>query len=160
MVVNIASLIKELKASSLYAECPCGEEFKLSDAVLFDGTKDFPDEVLEVQKALKEALKARAEELKKRKKLATERAEKTATAVNIGKRLEVILPTLKDFAWDLPDCRFLGDPIDLVIFNGCCKGNVRSVNFIEIKSGQARLNKHQKAVKDAVEDKRVSYKEI
>ena len=109
---------------------------------------------------LLDSLKARVEELKKRKKLATERAENTAKAVNIGKMLEVILPTVKDFAWDLPDCRFLGDPIDLITFNGCCKGNVCSVNFIEIKSGQARLNKHQKAVKDAVEDKRVSYKEI
>ena len=160
MTVDIAALIKELKASSLYAECSCGDEFKLSDAVLFDGTKDFPKEALEAQKMLKETLKARAEELKKKKKLATERAEKTTKAVNIGKNLEKILPTVKDFVWDLPDCRFLGDPIDLVTFNGCCKGNVHSVSFIEIKSGQARLSPHQRAVKEAVEDKRVSYKEI
>lgn len=158
--MDTEQLIKTLKKSNLYAECPCGDEFKLSEAILFDGGKPFPPEALEVQKQLKEELKARAEDIKKRKKLATEKAEKTAKAVNVGKKLEVVLPTLKNFKWDLPDCRFMGDPIDLITFNGCCSGSVCSVSFIEIKSGQARLNKHQKAVKDAIEDKKVSYREI
>jgi len=60
----------------------------------------------------------------------------------------------------LPDCRFLADPIDLLVFDGICSNKVKAINFIEIKSGGARLNANQKAVKEAVEDKRVSYKEI
>ena len=40
--MNTAELIQQLKQSSLYAECLCGGEFKLSDAILFDGTKPFP----------------------------------------------------------------------------------------------------------------------
>ncbi|MBW2965660.1 hypothetical protein KY342_00990, partial [Candidatus Woesearchaeota archaeon] len=61
-------LIKKLKESKLYAECPCGGEFKLSEAVLFDGTKPFPKEALEVQTQLKQELKDRTEKLKKKKK--------------------------------------------------------------------------------------------
>ncbi len=158
--MNTQDLINQLKTSNLYAECLCGEEFKLSEAILFDGTKPFPQEALDAQKRLQEELKNREEELKKRKTLATTRAMNTAKAVNIGKNLEKILPTLKDFKWELPDSRFLGDPIDLITFNGLSIGNVNSLNFIEVKSGNARLNQHQKSVKDAIADKKVSYKEF
>jgi predicted Holliday junction resolvase-like endonuclease len=138
----------------------CGEEFKLSDAILFDGTKQFPQEALETQKQLQEELKSREEDLKKKKTLATTRAMNTAKAVNIGKNLEKVLPTLKDFKWELPDSRFLGDPIDLMTFNGLSAGKVNSLSFIEVKSGNAKLNQHQKSVKDAIADKKVSYKEF
>jgi len=151
-------LIKQLKESNLYAECPCGEEFKLSDALLFDGTKNFPKEALEKQKELKEELKEREEDLKKRGKSATEKAEKTTMAINIGKKMEVILPTMNDFKWNLADCRFMGDPIDFITFNGFSMNSVNSLSFVEVKSGAARLNDHQKSVKEAIEDKKVSYK--
>ena len=157
--MNTAELIQNLKQSNLYAECShCEGEFKLSDAILFDGTKPFPPKALEAQKALKEELKGRQEELKKRKKLVTEKAQITTKAVNVGKNLEKVLPTMEDFKWELPDCRFLGDPIDLIIFNGFSRSKVDSISFIEVKSGGARLNPHQKSIKDAIEDKKVSYK--
>jgi len=58
----------------------------------------------------------------------------------------------------LPDCRFLGDPVDFLAFNGVSVGRVSSISFIEVKSGQSRLNAHQKSIKDAVQDKKVTYK--
>ena len=150
-------IIYKLKNSNLYAECSCGGEFKLSDVLLFDGTKPFPPEVKEVQEKYEEELKQRQENLEKSKKLATERATITTTAVNIGKSLEKVFPSMDDFRWELPDCRFLGDPIDLVTFNGCCQNKIESISFIEVKSGKARLNKNQRRVRDAVQDKKVIY---
>ena len=150
-------IIYKLKNSDLYAECSCGGEFKLSDVLLFDGTKPFPPEVKEVQEKYEEDLKQREEDLETSKKLATERATITTTAVNIGKSLEKVLPSMDDFRWELPDCRFLGDPIDLVTFNGCCQNKIESISFIEVKSGKARLNKNQRRVRDAVQDKKVIY---
>lgn len=91
-------------------------------------------------------------------KLATEGAQKTTKAVNIGKNLERALPTIKDFKWIVPDSKFLGDPIDLLVFNGLSSGNVDSLSFVEVKSGAARLNAHQKSIRDAIEDHKVSYK--
>lgn len=154
---SIENLIKELKESSLYAECSCGEEFKISDSFLFDGTKPFPSEALKVQETLKDGLKSREEGLKKKHLLATKRATNTTRAVNIGKKLEVVLPTMKDFKWKLPDCRFLSDPLDFIAFNGFSLNNIVSLSFVEVKSGAAKLNPHQKAIKDAIEEKRVSY---
>ena len=153
-------IIQALQQSDLWAESPCGCEFKLSEAILFDGTKPFPKEALESKQAFLDELKDRDEELNKQKKLATEKAFITTKAVNIGKNLEKILPTLKDFRWELSDCRFIGDPIDMITFNGLSFNKIDSISFIEVKSGGARLNSHQKMIKDAIEDKKVSYKEF
>jgi predicted Holliday junction resolvase-like endonuclease len=156
--MNRQQLINELKKSNLIAECPCGKEFALADAIIFDGTKKFPDEALEYQEELILELKGRKEDLEKRKILATDRAENTTKAVNIGKNFEKIFPTLKDFCWEIPDTRFLGDPIDMVIFQGLCRGDVDFIEFVEIKTGGARLNAHQKSVRTAIENKDVSYR--
>lgn len=156
--MSIQNIIDSLKKSDLYAECPCGAEHKLSDLLLFDGTKPFPPEVEEVQEQYEEELRKRNAKLEKNKKLTTEKATITTRSVNIGKNLEKILPIMEDFKWQLPDCRFLGDPIDLLTFNGLSVNKIDSISFIEVKSGKARLNKHQKLVKEAVEDNRVKYR--
>jgi predicted Holliday junction resolvase-like endonuclease len=151
-------LIKSLKTSGLYAECPCGEEFAISDAFLFDGTKTFPQEALDVQAELQNALDKRKFNLAKQIKQITERTAKTTAAVNIGKSLEKILPVAKDFKWVVPDTKVLGDPIDMLIFNGLSNGKVESLSFVEVKSGAARLNGHQRSIRDALADHRVSYR--
>jgi predicted Holliday junction resolvase-like endonuclease len=156
--MDTQEIIDNLQKSDLYAECPCGAEFKLSDLILFDGTKTFPLEVLEIQEQYNEELLKRAAKLEKNRKLTTEKATITTRSVNIGKNLEKVLPIMEDFKWQLPDCRFLGDPIDLLTFNGLSVNKIESISFIEVKSGKARLNKHQKLVKEAVEDNRVRYK--
>src|SRR3989344_1076999 len=156
--MNTEQVIAKLKASNLYAECNCGDEFKLSTAIMFDGTKPFPEKALEAQAMLKENLELQEKELIKRIKNIAEKIPILTKSVNIGKNFEKILPTMKDFKLDLPDCRFMNDPIDLITFNGLAKGKVNSINFIEVKSGKARLNKHQKSVKDAIENKKVFYK--
>ena len=156
--MNVERLIQKLMASALYAECSCGGEFKLAESILFDGTKPFPEEALDAQKRFEESLKTREDLLKKRMKLATQTAQATTTAVNIGKNLEKVLPTMNDFKWLAPDSKFLGDPIDLIIFNGLSENKVSSISFVEVKSGKARLNNHQKTIRDAIEEHKVSYK--
>ena len=154
-------IINKLKTSGLYAEhLGCGGEFSLSDAFLFDGTQKFPPKAVEVQSKLQLGLSERELELKKKFKRATIGAQTTAKAVNIGKMLEKILPTMKEFKWELSDCRFLGEPIDFITFHGLARGKLESIKFVEVKSGNAHLNQHQKAVKDAVEDKKISYMEF
>lgn len=155
--MQVEQLIRNLKASKLYAQCPCGEEFAISDTFLFDGTKPFPKEALDMQAALQKALDERKADLARQIKQITERTAKTTAAVNIGKSLEKILPVAKDFKWVVPDTKVLGDPIDLLIFNGLSIGKVESLSFVEVKSGAARLNAHQKSIRDALADYKVSY---
>ena len=159
--MNTEELIRKLQGSNLFAECPsCGGEFKLSESLLFDGAKPFPGEAAEKQKEMMEGLRQRLGEFKNRKLRATLRAEATTRAVNVGHNLEKVLPTMKGFKWELPDSRFLGDPIDLIVFNGLSANKVNSISFIEVKSGNARLNDHQKSIRDAVQEGKVKYMEF
>ncbi|MEM3408161.1 MAG: Holliday junction resolvase-like protein [Candidatus Micrarchaeia archaeon] len=154
-------LINELIKSKLYAECPnCQCEFKLSDAILFDGTKPFPKEAIESKLKYEQELKELEEELMQMKKSVTDKAEVAAKSVNIGKNIEKIIFTIKDFPWKPMDCRFLFDPIDLIVFEGFHLGRIKSISFIEIKSGNSRLSEHQKAIRDAIKDKKVIYREF
>lgn len=159
--MNTEEIIKLLQNSDIYAQHPnCGGEFKISKALLFDGTKPFPFDAAEVQKNLEQSLAEQEEDLKKKMKRASKGAETTAKAVNAGKLLEKVFPTMKDFNYELSDCRFLGEPIDFLIFDGLSAGKLNSIKFLEVKSGAARLNSHQKSIKEALENKKVKYEEF
>ena len=64
--MSAGQLIAKLKLSKLYAECPCGGEFMLSDAILFDGTRPFPEEAWGIRAQLSDVLENRELELKKK----------------------------------------------------------------------------------------------
>ena len=55
---------------------------------------------------------------------------------------------------------FLGNPIDFIGFKGLDGDGEVEIKLIEVKTGNSRLNKNQKRVKDAVESKRLSWVEV
>jgi predicted Holliday junction resolvase-like endonuclease len=69
------------------------------------------------------------------------------------------VPYLPGFDLDPKDIRFLGTPIDLIAFNGL-NASVEEVEivFIEVKTGGSALTAREKAVKKAVEGKKVSWR--
>ena len=160
---SIDLMIKQLRESHLFAGCPnCGEEFSLSKAELFDGTKKFPtsaesikNELLLDLKERQTELNQRLKDLEKRKISADIGSEKKAIAVGIGKIMEKVLPYYKDFTIPLADCRFLAEPVDVIIFEGASKQNIKKLSFLEIKTGEAKLNPHQRMIKKAIENKNV-----
>ena len=80
-------------------------------------------------------------------------------AVTKGKVTEHIVPYLPGFDLDPKDIRFLGTPIDLIAFKGL-NASVEEVEivFIEVKTGRSVLSAREKAVKKAVEGKKVSWR--
>jgi len=158
--MDTSGLIAQLKKSTLIAECPCGEQFVLSKAILFDGQGKMPSEAEAIKDALLLELKEREEKLKKQKISAQDGAEQKAIEVGIGKIVEKIIPTYADFTLPITDCRPLFEPIDIIAFNGLSDGNTQSITFLEIKTGNARLNTHQRMIRDTITDGDVVYKEI
>ena len=149
--MNIKQLITNLKASSLIARCPiCDEEFNLSDALLFDGMRKFPEPAEEKRLLLLQELNERKKELKKRKISVDVKAEKKAIAVGFGKIIEKFIPAYKNLELQFRECRPLYEPIDLIVFDGLVKRKVDFITFLEIKSGKSRLNRHQRMIRDAV----------
>ena len=155
---EIKNLIGFLQKNNFYAECTCGDSFKLKDANLF-ALDEFSPEAEELYKEMKLAIAERRADLKKLETKAAERSENTSKSVNLGFIFERIAPTLPDFPFDKNDCRSMFDPIDYVIFEGLHKkGKVDKLFFVDIKTGDARLNKTQKEIKEIVENKKVTFK--
>jgi predicted Holliday junction resolvase-like endonuclease len=125
---------------------------------MFDGFGKFPSLAEIKQKEMDIGLKGMIDDFKKRKLSALVGAEKKSIEVGIGKNIEKVVPALKDFKMPMCDCRPLFDPIDMIVFNGVTKMKVESIKFMEIKTGNARLNEHQKAIKDAILDRKVGFR--
>ncbi len=80
-------------------------------------------------------------------------------AVTAGKIQEQLVPHLPGFAFNPRDARFLGSPIDFVIFDGLAAGPVERVVFLEVKTGGATLSARERQVRDAVRAGRVEWRE-
>lgn len=158
---KISELITTLQKSKLSAECPhCGDEFSLSESILFDGNKKFPDEAEKIQQEWQKGLDEKIVELQKRHVMADEGAEKKAIEVGIGKIIEKVLPAYTNFKMPLADCRFLAEPIDMIVFEGASDLKINHITFMDIKTGNAKLNTHQRQIRDAVKDKQVKWESI
>lgn len=158
MPSDVTTFIKVLQKSKLSANCPnCGHHISLSKALLFDGRKKFPEAAEVKRLELVKEIDDRVADLVERQKKAKTKSEKTATAVGIGKIIEKILPAHKNFTIPASDCRFLGEPIDMIVFDGISQNNINHITFLDVKTGAARLNAHQKLVRDTVNEHKVKW---
>lgn len=76
-------------------------------------------------------------------------------AVLKGKIGEQLAPVLPEFRYNPADARFLGSPIDYIIFDGYSeakegRGKIRRIVLMDVKTGNAQLSPIEKKVKDAV----------
>lgn len=81
-------------------------------------------------------------------------------AVTVGKVSEQLLPYLPGFRFNPKDARFLGSPVDLVVFDGLDEGELRAVWFLEVKTGNAGLSGRERQIRDAILEKRVGWDEL
>ena len=74
-----------------------------------------------------------------------------------GKLAEQMAPLLPGFPYRPADARFLGDPVDYVIFRGRSDGEVTEVVLLEVKQGASALSGVQRAIARAVEAGKVRF---
>jgi len=158
---NVSELIQSLKRSKLIAECPhCEGEFQLSKSLLFDGRKKFPVKAEEIRLDMQKELEERISDLKELQKRAHTSSERAAISVGVGKNIEQMLPAHKNFNLITADCRFLGEPIDIILFDGVSEDKIKRITFMDVKTGNASLNDHQKMIRDAINDHDVGWRAI
>lgn len=80
-------------------------------------------------------------------------------AVLGGHFTENLAPYLPDFPFLPTECRFVGKPIDFVVFKGMDEKNIDEVIFVEVKSGKSRLSPQEKNLKETVDKKKVKWME-
>ena len=89
-----------------------------------------------------------------------EDAVQRSLAVTVGKVHEQLVPYLPEFGFNPKDVRFLGSPVDLVVFDGLAAGAVRRVVFVEVKTGGAPLTARERQVRDVIEAREVAWAEL
>jgi len=82
-----------------------------------------------------------------------------------GRISEQMAPLLPEFPFSPADARFIGNPIDFVVFDGYTEakdgdGDQVSVVLVEVKKGKGRLTREETLIRTAVEEGRVSWKTI
>jgi predicted Holliday junction resolvase-like endonuclease len=95
---------------------------------------------------------------------ATKRSVDQSRSTLKGQIAEQMAPVLPGFSYLPADARFLGDPIDYVVFNGrtnlANNGSVEQeleIVLLEVKHGQSNLSPVQRAIAKAVEAGRVRF---
>ena len=76
-----------------------------------------------------------------------------------GKTAEQWAPYLDGFPGLPVEARFLGAPVDFVVFRGLGEGRVDEIVLGEVKSGDAQLSPVERALRDCVRAGRVSWQE-
>lgn len=79
-----------------------------------------------------------------------------------GQIVEQLVPLIGECPYSTADMRFLGAPVDYIVFAGYSDAPadapyIREVVFLEIKTGAARLNASEKALRDAIAAGRVRW---
>ncbi len=80
--------------------------------------------------------------------------------IRAGQAAEQLAPFLPLFCeqFNPKDARFLGNPVDFIIFDGLEEGDLRQVVFLEIKSGLGNgLNKNERQVKRVIGNKEIRF---
>ncbi len=81
-------------------------------------------------------------------------------AVTLGKVTEHFIPYLPDFGYNPKDARFLGSPVDFVVFDGLCEGELRKIVFVEIKTGASALSTRERRIRNAILSGKVEWLEL
>jgi len=87
-------------------------------------------------------------------------AIKRSSAIVSGKATEHLAPYIGSFPYNPRDARFLGTPVDLLVFDGMSEDALREIVFLEIKSGSSSLTTRERRVRDAVLEGHVTWREF
>ena len=69
-----------------------------------------------------------------------------------GKFTEQLAPYLPGFQYDPTEARFIGSPIDLIVFPGLATGDPREIVIMEIKTGKSgQLTPQQRKIRQLIE---------
>ncbi|MCU0631050.1 MAG: Holliday junction resolvase, partial [Methanoregulaceae archaeon] len=98
-----------------------------------------------------------------REKASRAEAVKQSGATIRGNITQHLVPYFPDFPWSPRDTRFIGTPVDLIVFSGLSEEKeLEDIIFVEVKSGKTgALSESQKKVKRYLESGgRVTFSQI
>jgi predicted Holliday junction resolvase-like endonuclease len=104
-------------------------------------------------------------QLKDVEKQSRQDALKRSRSVMRGQATEHLAPYMMDDT-NPKDCRFMGNPVDYVVFDGLSAvtdktaKEINQIKFVDIKTGKSTLNTAQRRIRDAINEGKVSFEII
>jgi len=78
-----------------------------------------------------------------------------------GKFVEQLTPYLPDFKYDPTEARFIGSPIDLIVFPGLANGDPKEIVIMEVKTSKSgQLTPPERKIRQLIEDGMVRWELI
>jgi predicted Holliday junction resolvase-like endonuclease len=78
-----------------------------------------------------------------------------------GQAAEQLAPLVDGFAFLPQESRFLGHPVDYVVFEGLGDDDGElSIVFVEVKTGGAKLSRRERRIREAIEAGRVRFETL
>jgi predicted Holliday junction resolvase-like endonuclease len=106
-------------------------------------------------------LQTEVEILEQEKGRIRQAAVSQSRAVLGGKFTEQLAPYLPQFSYDPTEARFIGSPVDLIVFPGLAGGDPREIVIMEIKTGKnCQLTPQQDKIRRLIEDGMVRWELI
>jgi len=136
--------------------------------LLTDKEKMYKEDLLLAKRSIEEHYKDQMEIWKKTEleKTVKESINRSRSVLR-GKTTEHFAPITEEFLKEFvpSDAKFIGSPIDYIIFSGAgsiTDGEEKDIEivFMDIKTGKARLTKVQRAIKKAIEEKKIRWKTL
>lgn len=87
-------------------------------------------------------------------------AVEKSRAVILGRVTEHVVPFFPGFHHNPKDARFIGTPVDFIVFDGLDDGEVRSIPFVEVKTGSSSLKARERHIRNAVKQRLGEWEEI
>ena len=97
--------------------------------------------------------------IRKDKEIRKEAIEKSRLVLE-GRFKEQLTPFLPEFGFNPTDARFIGSPVDFVVFDGAAENDIKKIVFLEVKSGKSKLTKKENQIKENIENGKVEFKEL
>lgn len=113
----------------------------------------FQNEKETILRESSDQMKQKEADLKSQEKKIREESIKKSKSVMLGKMWEQIVPHYRptDFTFTPSDARFLGSPVDFVIFDGASESDIEGVIFLEIKTATSKLSSQQTKLKKLID---------
>jgi predicted Holliday junction resolvase-like endonuclease len=101
-------------------------------------------------------LGARAQWRRREKEVRADTAKRQRAVVG-GQVSEQLAPYFPDFPYSPSEARFIGKPVDFLVFVGMDEKSIEKVVFVEVKTGKSRLSTQERRLKEAIEAGRVEW---
>lgn len=74
-----------------------------------------------------------------------------------GQVYEQLVPHLPNWKHVPSDARFIGTPIDYIVFDGMSEGEPTQITIVEVKKGKSSTTKLQRKIRDLIKDGKITW---